>query len=211
MNGLRNNGDPLLDGPAETDLCRSMCILCAKDAENIIIQISTTRQRGIGLHLDPVCLTVFNKLLRITERMTFNLIYRRDNTGYLAEFFEMTNLKIADTDRKGTTGFEEFLHFLPGVQITARNWPVNEIKINVIKTEAIQTSLKSSINISETLSIVPDLGGYEQILPRDAAPCNAASDILFVLICRSGVDQTIAILYCCSNGVLSFIIGSCFI
>ena len=45
MNGFRNNGDSLLDGPAKTDLCRSMCILCAKDAENIIIQISTTCQK----------------------------------------------------------------------------------------------------------------------------------------------------------------------
>ena len=38
--------------------------------------------------------------------MTFNLIYSRDNAGNFTKFFQMTDVKIADTDTESTPGFQ---------------------------------------------------------------------------------------------------------
>ena len=53
--GFRNYGDTLLNSPAKSDLSRRMCIFRTKYAEDIIVQISASRQWSISLYLDPVC------------------------------------------------------------------------------------------------------------------------------------------------------------
>ena len=64
--GFRNYGNSLLDCPAQTDLCRRSGIFGSEDAHNIIIKISTSCQRGIGLYLYAISSAVFDKLRRIT-------------------------------------------------------------------------------------------------------------------------------------------------
>ena len=63
---------------------------------------------------------------------------------------------------------------------------MNQIQIDIIKTETIQTALKSTFYITKTLSIVPDLGCDKKIFSWNTAFGNSTSDEFFVLICRSG-------------------------
>ena len=86
--GFWNYGDTLLNSPAKSDLSRRMCIFRTKYAEDIIVQISASRQWSISLYLDPVCLAVFNELPRIAERMAFDLVDCRNDPGYLTKFFK---------------------------------------------------------------------------------------------------------------------------
>ena len=52
--GLWYYGNSLLDCPAKSDLRRRMCVFGAENTKNIIVKISASRQRGIGLYLNSV-------------------------------------------------------------------------------------------------------------------------------------------------------------
>ena len=86
-----------------------------ENTKNIIVKISTSRQRSISLYLYAVCLTVFDQFFRVAERVAFNLVNNRNNTGNSAKLFKVANFKIADSDRKSTTGLKDFFHVLPCV------------------------------------------------------------------------------------------------
>lgn len=96
--GFWNNGNSFLDGPAKTYLCRSPCVFGSQNTHDIIVKIGTSCQRGISLYLNAKSLTVFDQLGWITQGMTFNLIYSRNNSGNFTELFQMPDVKIADTN-----------------------------------------------------------------------------------------------------------------
>lgn len=100
MYGFRDYWYSLLGSPAQTNLSRSMGIFSSEYTHNIIIKICTPCKRGICLYLDSFILAIINQLFRIAERMAFNLIYSRYDSGIGFQFFQMTDFKIADTDRK---------------------------------------------------------------------------------------------------------------
>ena len=88
----------IADGPAKTYLCRSPCVFGSQNTHDIIVKIGTSCQRGISLYLNAKSLTVFDQLGWITQGMTFNLIYSRNNSGNFTELFQMPDVKIADTN-----------------------------------------------------------------------------------------------------------------
>ena len=137
-----------------------------------MIQVCASGQRGVSLNLDAVFLAIFNQLFGIAERMAFDLIDSRYDAGYFFQLFEIMDPEITDSDRMCSAGTEDFFQFLPGTEIASRNWPVNQVKINVIQAKPIKTSLKSSVYISEPLCVVPDFCGDKKIFSGDAAFCN---------------------------------------
>ena len=92
MNRFRDYGNSFLCCPAKTDLGRRMSIFGAKHTHKIIVQISTPCKRRISLYLDPFGLAVVDQFFRITQWMTFDLIYCRDNAGILCQLFQMPKL-----------------------------------------------------------------------------------------------------------------------
>lgn len=78
---FRNYGDSLLDSPAKSDLRRSSCIFRSKDTHHIIVKISTSCQGRVSLYLDTKSPAVFNQFRRKAQRMAFDLINSRNDTG----------------------------------------------------------------------------------------------------------------------------------
>ena len=143
--------------------------------------------------------------------MAFDLIDSRYDAGYFFQLFEIMDPEIADSDRMCSAGTEDFFQFLPGTEIASRNWPVNQVKINVIQAKPIKTSLKSSVYISEPLCVVPDFCGDKKIFSGDAAFCNTPSDPFFVLVCGSGIDQPVSAFYSVDNRIFGFVFFGCLI
>ena len=75
-------GNTFLDGPTQPDLGRRPGVFGGQHAHHIIVEISTSCQRCIGLNLNAVCLAVFDQLSGIAKWMAFNLVYRRNDAGY---------------------------------------------------------------------------------------------------------------------------------
>ena len=120
----------------------------------------------------------------------------------------MADLKIADSDGEGTSGFLDLFQNFPGAQITSGNRPVDQIKIYIIQFQAIQTALEGSADIAKTLCCVPDFGSNKKFTSGNPALCDPASYIFFVFVNRSSVDQTIAIFYGGYDRTFGFILTS---
>ena len=114
MDRFGNYGNSLLHSPAKTYLRRCVGIFRTHYTENVMIQVSASGKRSVSLDLNSVRLTIIDEFFRITERMAFDLIYCWNDAGNPAEFFEMTDLKVADADGKSPAGTQDLLHFFPG-------------------------------------------------------------------------------------------------
>ena len=98
VDGFRNDRNSLLYCPAKPDLCRSPGIFGPQNTHYIIIKICTSCQRSISLYLNTESLAVFDQFSRITQRMALDLVYSRNDPGYLTKLFQMPDIKITDTD-----------------------------------------------------------------------------------------------------------------
>ena len=192
MYGFGNYGNSFLSSPAQTDLSRSMGIFSSEYTHNIIIKICPPCKRGICLYLDSFILAIINQLFRIAERMAFNLIYSRYDSGIGFQFFQMTDFKITDTDRKSPPGFLDFLQYFPGAEITSRNRPVDQIQIHIIQFEPVQASFKSTLNVSKTLCGIPYFCSNKKFISRYSTAGNSPSYIFFVFIYGGCINQTVS-------------------
>ena len=98
VDGFRNDRNSLLYCPAKPDLCRSPGIFGPQNTHYIIIKICTSCQRSISLYLNTESLAVFNQFSRVKQRMALDLVYSRNNPGYLTKLFQMPDIKITDAD-----------------------------------------------------------------------------------------------------------------
>ena len=169
-----------------------MGIFGSKHTHNIIIKICTPCKRGICLYPDSLILAVINQFFRIAERMTFNLIYSRYDSGIGFQFFQMTDFKITDTDRKSPPGFLDFLQYFPGAEITSRNRPVDQIQIHIIQFEPIQASFKSTLNVSQTLCGIPYFCSNKKFISRYSTAGDSPSYIFFIFIYGGCINQTVS-------------------
>ena len=142
MNRFGDNRDPLLNSPAKSNLSRSAAVFSAQDTHNVIVKVSASCQRGIGLHLDPLRLTVLDQFFGITQRMTFNLVHSGNDAGNLFQLLQVVNLEITHSDRKNTACVKKLLKLLPGAGISAWFRPVDQIKIQVIQLQPFKASVK---------------------------------------------------------------------
>ena len=169
-----------------------MGIFGSEYTHNIIIKICTPCKRGICLYLDSFILAIINQLFRIAERMAFNLIYSRYDSGIGFQFFQMTDFKITDTNRKSPPGFLDFLQYFPGAEITSRNRPVDQIQIHIIQFEPVQASFKSTLNVSQTLCGIPYFCSNKKFISRYSTAGDSPSYIFFVFIYGGCINQTVS-------------------
>ena len=184
MYGFGNYGNSFLSSPAQTDLSGSMGVFGSKYTHYIVIKICASGKRGICLYLNSFILAIINQLFRIAERMAFNLIYCRYNSGIGFQLFQMTDFKVADTDRKSPPGFLDFLQYFPGAEITSRNRPVDQIQINIIQFEPVQASFKSTLNVSQTLCGIPYFCSNKKFISRYSTAGDSPSYIFSFLYTR---------------------------
>ncbi len=167
-------------------------ILGSNLQQSIFLHVGASSQGGIGLNHDPVLLTVGNKFRLIPQGMNFNLINSRNNPGTGKKFFQLRNIKVADADGFGATGFINLFKMLPGIQIAAGNRPVDQIKVHVIQLKTFQASGKCTLYIAYTLSGIPNLSGDKQLFPRYRGGLDCPSHAVFVFIGGSSVNQPVA-------------------
>ena len=113
--------------------------------------------------------------------MHLDLIDSRNNVRDFRQFFQLINVKIADSDRTGFTRCVEFFHLSPGLKITAGYRPVDQIQINVVQLKAFEASVKSTFDISDTLRVIPDFGGDKKFLPGDGSLFERTAHTVFIL------------------------------
>ena len=143
--------------------------------------------------------------------MTLNLIYSWNDSCIVFQLLQVADLKIADTNRKSASCLLDIFQYFPGADVTSRNRPVDQIQINIIQLQTIKTSLKGSLDIPKTLSCVPYLAGDEEFASRNSTSGDATSDVLFIFIYGSGVDQTISGFYCRNHCILCFVFSGSFV
>ena len=85
---------------------------------------------------------------------------------------------------------------------------MHEIQIKILQTQILQALLAGGKDLPFSVHVIPHLGSDKQILAPDYVLCEKTAeyraDLLFILIDRRTVNQTVAVLYgtvyCLGNG-----------
>ena len=143
--------------------------------------------------------------------MELDLVHSGCDVGYTGQFFQVADLEVAHADGTGTSLFIEGLQFFPGAQVTAGDGPVDQVQIHIVGHQALQAPGKRTLHIAQTLGVVPDLGGDEQVRARDLASLDAPAHAVLVFISGSGVDEPVAGLHRPVDRAFDFPFAGCFI
>jgi hypothetical protein len=69
---------------------------------------------------------------------------------------------------------------------------VDQVQVEVVEAEPLQRLLEGSLGAVLAAVLDPQLGGDEQLVPRDAAGGDGPADGLLVLVCLGGVEVAVA-------------------
>ena len=127
----------------------------------------------------------------LIENMGLDLVDRRCDVVVGDEIDEPVGMKIRHPDGAGPALTIQFLHRPPRSVVVAERL-MDEIEIDVVQAQSVQRPLECGLGRVVAGVLHPQLGGHEQLIAWDAAAVQGASDGLFVLIRRGGVDVPVA-------------------
>jgi hypothetical protein len=120
-----------------------------------------------------------------------DLIDRRRNVRERQQVLQMRNQEVAHADGASATVLAKLLHRAPGVARGVRHRPVDQVEIDVVETQAGEAALAGRQRVVVALLVVPQLGGDEELVARDAACSDRSADAVLVAVHRGGVDATV--------------------
>lgn len=136
------------------------------------------------------------------------------HTRLLEKSLQLGLAKVRHTNRLGLARLIQLLHSLVSIDIVRlthahlpslvlwerrlaprkRRRPMHQIQINIIRTEILQTRVKRRLNIIGVMRVIPQLGGYEDLLPRNTRLLDSLSDSRLGAIDARSVDMSVAAL-----------------
>jgi len=125
--------------------------------------------------------------------MQLDLVDRRRYTGLLDDSLQVRHLEVRDADRARPAVGPQLGQRLPGlrVQIPGGNRPVDQIQVDVVKAEPVETVLKCPQGGVAAVITVPQLGGDEQVLTVKSAAAGRFADTLLVVVHHRRVDRAV--------------------
>ena len=189
---LRQDDVPVLHAPAQQDLGDRPSDAAGDVRQDRVIQPPSVGERAVGLDDDAVLPAERRGVAPLQERRQLDLIDGGDVPGGAEQLVQVRHQKVADADRPGALLLVEALQRPPGVQPLAGDRPVEQVEVDVVQAQALQTGVEGAQRAVVALVVVPELGRHEQLLARDAAGANAGADVCFIAVDARGVDVAVA-------------------
>src|SRR5688572_22051676 len=99
--------------------------------------------------------------------------------------------EVAHPDRAGAAARGDLLERAPALLAHALR-PVDEIQVHGVEPERLEAPVEGPQRAVVTLVGVPELGGHEELWPRDPARAHRGADVRFVPVDPRGVDVAVA-------------------
>ena len=126
--------------------------------------------------------TVRHDLWLLQKDMQLDLVARRSREAGCLEAFEVGDAKIADPHAFDEPFGLEPVHCLIRVDEMAVVRGMNEVEIDVVEPEALETLLAVGNGGHLAAYVVPQFRRHKHLIPRDAAGANAFADTFLVAI-----------------------------
>ena len=162
--------------------------------DRLVLQVRLAlAQRGPRLGDDPVPGVQLPHGLLGEVRVQLDLVCRGNHTS-VQDVLQSLLREVRDADGAGLAGGLDLLERPPGVQVLAllRLGPVDEVQVHVVQAQALQGLVHGLQGGLVALVVVPQLGGDEQLLARDAAAGDRAPHTFLVAVDLGGVDVAVA-------------------
>src|SRR5699024_5540987 len=127
-------------------------------------------------------------------RMQFDLVDDGDDTGGIKQGLKVPDIEVAYANGSGQPFVAQLNHGFPGIDVFVLfgYGPVNEIEIDIIEPELVQAGFKCLARFLVTVIRVPDLGGDEDVITRQAGVAQAGANPTFVVVHGGGIDAPVA-------------------
>jgi hypothetical protein len=115
----------------------------------------------------------------LMERVRLDLVDGRGDLVLIDQVDQPIHREVRHTDRPDSALPKEVLHRTPLAVVVAEGL-VDQIEVEVVQAEALKRLLKGALGVGFAGVLDPNLGGDEQVLARDAAAPDRATDRFFV-------------------------------
>ena len=107
------------------------------------------------------------------------------------EVHQPVGVEVGDPDRLDHALLVQVLHGAPGAVVVPEGL-VDQVQVEVVEAESLQRLLEGPLGAVLAAVLDPQLGGDEQLVPRDAAVPDGPADGLFVPVRLRGVEVAVA-------------------
>ena len=133
-----------------------------------------------------------------------------DHRGLTLQMVQVLRLEVRHADGAGQPLRLELLQGVPcldvGIAVLDGGRPVDEVQVDVVQTELLQTRLDGLAGILGLVGVVPQLGGDEKPVTGDAGAGDGPPDAFLVAIDGGGVDVAVARLKGAGHGLLGLVV-----
>ncbi|CUJ10681.1 Uncharacterised protein [Achromobacter xylosoxidans] len=184
----------MLQVPAQRHLGRRLAMLARQFQDGLVLGDLALRQRTPRLGGDAVLIVKSAQFALREARMQLDLVDRRRDAGGVDQALQVGLGEIGHTDRAGTAVFLHLDHGAPGVDelLAARHRPMDQVQVHVGQAELFQAFVHRLVGLVETVPVIPQLGGDEQILARHPCRAQPGAHAGFIAVDRGGVHRTVA-------------------
>ena len=187
---------PLLDVPAQHDLGWRTVVgrRRIRHLREFEQRVLTLPERTPGLGEDAVVVTVRGFGRTLVIGVQFDLVDRRYRVAPPFDAVEVLNQEVAHPDRHRLARCADLFEGLPAleVQVALRGRPVNQIQVDMIEPQLVETDVDRSKRCVVPLSVIPQLGRDEEFVARDSGCGDGPPDTLLVAVDRGGIDVAVA-------------------
>ena len=124
----------------------------------------------------------------------FDLVQHGCDAGFSCEAVDLVGVKVRGADGGNDAFIPQFDQGAPCVNVLVAGGagPVDEAQIEPVEGQAFQAFGDGSQGAGIALAVVPDFGGDENVVTRDAGGADALAHADLVAIDRRTVDQAVA-------------------
>ena len=126
--------------------------------------------------------------------MEFDLVQHRGDAGFSCEAVDLFGVEVRGADGGDCAFVPQLDQCAPcvNVLVTGGAGPVDEAQIKPVQRQTLKAFRYGLLSAGIALAIVPDFGGDENVVTRDARGADALAHADLVAINRSAVHQAVA-------------------
>src|SRR5690554_1565759 len=195
--GLRNRNGTQLHMPTQHDLGRSHPVRLRNRLHNgFLTHIVAPRKRAPALGHDVVTGMELAQVPLGKTRMQLDLVDRRRDTGLGDDTLQVVLSEVTHPDRPHQTILAKFQHRLKSlhVLIDSRQWPVDQVQVDVVETQVRAGLLETLHRFVETMVTTGQLRGDKDLLTRNTGAPDRLPHLALILIVEGGIKQPISAL-----------------
>src|SRR5690606_28104224 len=153
--------------------------------EDGVVMQGTPGDRAPGFRNNVIFRVVLPKFCLLEPWVELHLVHNRQDAGFIEQLLKLFSVEIAHPDGFRQAFVSQLDQGFPGLHKLALLWhrPVNQVKVDIIQTEALETALEGGACQPVCVHVVPQLGGYKEFFARNATLPDATTYACFVTVC----------------------------